>query len=75
MKYTVDRIEEEIAVLQCEDGVFINVSLSLLPEDIRDGSILQLVNGCYTKDFSAEEKRRAEMYAKQQRLLKKNKNN
>ncbi len=75
MKYTVDRIEAGIAVLEAENGSFINVPRKQLPDDIRDGSILLSQNGSFIKDISSEEKRRAQMYEKQQRLLGKQKNN
>lgn len=73
MRYVVDRIEEGIAVLENESSEHINVCLSDLPSGVRDGSILMLKDGHYELDMSAEEKRRAEMFQKQQHLLKKNK--
>ncbi len=75
MKYTVDRIEEGVAVLENELSEHINIPLSELPAGIRDGSVIVYNNDHYELDLSSEEKRRAEMFAKQQRLLNRNKRN
>ncbi len=47
----VDRIEGDIAV--CENranGVIINIQISKLPENIREGSILKYYDGKYRLD-------------------------
>lgn len=73
MKYTVDRIENGIAVLENDKSDFISVPTSELPDGIRDGSVLIYDNGKYFLDADAEKKRRQEMFEKQQRLLKRKK--
>lgn len=54
--YIVDRIENGFAV--CEDGnTMVNISLTLLPSDVHEGSVLQKCpDGTYKQDFE-EEKR------------------
>lgn len=51
----VDRIEGDIAV--CENranGVIINIQISKLPENIREGSILKYYDGKYRLDFDEQ---------------------
>ena len=40
MKYTIDRFEEEFAVLEGQDGTMKNIQKSLLPPDAKEGSRL-----------------------------------
>lgn len=54
--YVVDRIEEDIVV--CEDrftGDFINIKLSILPEGIKEGTIIKYSNNGYIIDTILEE--------------------
>lgn len=49
MKYTIDRFEGEIAVLEEYDTTnLVNVQKSELPEDVCEGDILEFNNGMYT---------------------------
>ena len=41
MKWIVDRIEENIAVLECGDEVF-NLNKSFLPTDVKEGDVISL---------------------------------
>ncbi|MBP3441365.1 MAG: DUF3006 domain-containing protein [Clostridia bacterium] len=45
MKYTVDRIEETIAVCEDENGNFVNFYTDKLPSGLREGDIFQIDNG------------------------------
>ena len=40
-KFTVDRIEGELAVLECENGSFVEMELASLPKNIREGDIIR----------------------------------
>ena len=73
MRYTVDRIVENTAVLEGENKDFINVSLKELPEGIRDGSVLVYKDGVFEADAEYEMQRRKAMLEKQQRLLNRKK--
>lgn len=54
--YSVSRIEDETAVVEFPNGSFNEVPVSLLPSDVKEGSILVLSSdGTYIHDFSAEE--------------------
>ncbi|MBP3939455.1 MAG: DUF3006 domain-containing protein [Clostridia bacterium] len=45
MKYTVDRIEEDFAVCEDENGAMVNIEKTQLPADIREGDIVSVENG------------------------------
>jgi hypothetical protein len=53
MKWTVDRIENDIAVCEDENLAFVNVKLSSLPQGTKEGSVLQI-----TLDNSEENNRK-----------------
>lgn len=38
--FVVDRVENNIAVLECPDGKFLNVEVDLLPFKVREGNVL-----------------------------------
>ncbi len=65
-KFTVDRIEEGKAVLECENGDMVNLDLSALPKNVRkrlkDGDILNFEENSYflNKQETQERKRRIE---------------
>lgn len=50
-KFTVDRIEEGKAVLECENGDMVNLDLSALPKNVRkklkDGDVLHFEQNSY----------------------------
>lgn len=71
MKYTVDRIEEGIAVCDDGGGNRINIQLSFLPENVKEGDLLGVENGNFIVLSDETVKRRKEIYAKQSRILKK----
>lgn len=65
MKYAVDRIEEDIAVLQnIDDGSIILESISNLPTSLHEGMILSFENDCYLIDNELEYKRRKRIESK-----------
>lgn len=71
MKYTVDRIEEGIAVCEDGGGNRVNIPLSFLPENVKEGDLLGVENGNFIVLSDETEKRRKEIYAKQSRIFKK----
>lgn len=59
MKYALDRIEEDIAILEnIETGERRKISIQHLPPNIHEGTILKEKNNTYTIDIQEEEKRR-----------------
>lgn len=69
MKFTVDRIENNIAVLENRDTLeMINVNTSLLPSDIYEGCILLYDNNKYIKLVDEEVERRKKIEERFKRL-------
>lgn len=69
MKYIIDRIEDNIAILEQQDTKeFINISTSFLPKGIKEGMILSIINNTYTIDIKATEKRKKEVLEKFKKL-------
>lgn len=71
MKLTVDRIEEGFAVLERDDLTHENVPLSLLPDGIKEGSVLSFDGGTYALDTDAEAEARERIIRKQRSIFKK----
>lgn len=42
MKVIIDRFEGEIAVIELENGEFVNVSTKILPSNITEGSVINI---------------------------------
>ncbi|MCL2636791.1 MAG: DUF3006 domain-containing protein [Oscillospiraceae bacterium] len=67
MIYIIDRIEENIAV--CEYGdKRLNLPCALLPENAKEGDVIQRKNGVWCIDEERTAKRRAEIVAKMKKL-------
>lgn len=73
MKYTVDRIEEGIAVLEKEDLTHISISVENLPQGVKEGSILIFDGVNYIIDTVSEGERRKSVLEKQNLLFKRTK--
>lgn len=73
MHYTVDRIENGIAVLEDDMLMLLPVPLKLLPEGIREGSILVYDGSSYVIRHDEEAEQRKKLFALQKKLLGKNK--
>ena len=69
MKHVVDRIIENIVVLEnVESREMIEVSIELVPEGVKDGSILTFSEGFYQFDIDEETSRRESIREKMERL-------
>lgn len=68
MRITIDRIEQELAVCQSENGENRVIAVSELPEGVKEGMILAEENGLWTIDREETEKRRQEMKDRLKRL-------
>ena len=71
MKLTVDRIEEGFAVIEKEDLTHETISLSLLPEGTKEGSVLVFDGTTYSLDLEAEKEARERIIKKQRSVFKK----
>ncbi len=70
MRFTVDRIEEGFAVLERDDLTHIYVKVSLLPSDVKEGSLLEFDGGVYTLLTAIEHERRELIIKKQRNIFK-----
>lgn len=73
MIYIVDKIENDIAVLENKDTrEIINVNISCLPSLIKEGSVLRYDGSKYYIDNELEMKRRQDLLERFKRLRNKN---
>ncbi|MBR1482537.1 MAG: DUF3006 domain-containing protein [Ruminococcus sp.] len=50
-KFTVDRFEGAFAVLECENGSFVEMERSALPKNLREGDIIRFdANSCFLSE-------------------------
>lgn len=57
-RFTVDRIEDDKAVLECENGDCVTLELKSLPKNIKEGDVLCFEENSYFLDKEETEKRR-----------------
>ncbi len=68
MKYSIDRIEENIAVCEGDDGCVLKLTLDELPKNIREGDIIEKTKLGFVIDANETQLRRKKT-AKLQRNL------
>ena len=69
--WAIDRIEDNIAILENRTTQELKeVDITLLPNNIKEGSIVSYENNTYTLELSKEEKIRQEILERFQRLRK-----
>lgn len=72
MKYSIDRIEDNIAVLEnIETNEIIEVDISLLPNNIKETNIVIYENDEYELDKNTEETRKKDLLSRFDKLKKK----
>lgn len=72
MKYSVDRIENNIVVLEnIENNDIVEVDIDSLPKEIKEGTILNKRDDYYFIDIEEEAKRKNDIINRFQRLKKK----
>lgn len=69
MKYAVDRIEEDIVILEnIKTGEILEVSIANLPKGIHEGSILVKNGDDFLIDLDTEKERRESLRERLERL-------
>lgn len=69
MIYIIDRIENNIAVLENKDTKeIINIPLNKLPSNLKEGNVLKYENNTYTKDTEEENNRKKTILEKFNKL-------
>lgn len=72
MKYCIDRIENDIAVLEnLETKEIIEININLLPNNIKENSIVIYDNYEYIIDKETEKERKKNLLSKFNKLKKK----
>ena len=66
----IDRIEGDVAVVELDEGTFIDVPLARIEGALRDGAVLAAREGGYAVDEDATAARRADLQAKAARLFR-----
>jgi hypothetical protein len=68
--FVVDRVENNIAVLECPDGKFLNVEVDSLPFKVREGNVLlKKSDGTFTLSNDEEKKRKTQAYSLQEKIF------
>ncbi len=73
MKYSIDRIEENIAICEDDDGNTLKLSTDELPQNIREGDIIEKNENGFVIDAAETRFRRQKMAEKQRNLFGKRK--
>ena len=71
MKYSVERIEENVALCEDDLGETVKLRLDELPENIREGDIIVRTENGYTIDSDETSVRRKKMAEMQKKLFNK----
>ena len=71
MKYSVERIEENVALCEDDLGNTVKLRLDELPENIREGDIIVRTENGYTIDSDETSVRRKKMAEMQKKLFNK----
>ncbi len=72
MKYSIDRIEDKIAIIEnIITGEKTEVNIALLPVNIKEGNIIKEQNNVYIRDIETEKTRRTNLIYKFNSLKKK----
>ena len=68
-KYALDRIEEGIAVCESEAGETLHVRVGMLPDGVREGSLLSFADGQWTLLEAETAQVRHELFMLQESLF------
>lgn len=69
-RYIVDRFEGEKAVCETENEEMVAIDSSLLPENVREGSVIVEENGTYSLDEPETQSRRERIARLLKRVVK-----
>lgn len=61
MRYTIDQLEEELAVCEDDHGNKVNIAKSDIPEEAKIGDVMMLKDGKYILDKKTANQRRKEI--------------
>ena len=68
--WIVDRIENNIAVLEAKDKTYLDVPLSLFPDTVKEGDVVILrEDGTYKTDEMKTKARKAKLFEMQKKIF------
>lgn len=71
-KFTVDRVEEDFAVCECEDLSHVSIPVNNFPFEVKEGMVIRLgENGIYERDEDEEAQMRSKIIALRNKLRNK----
>lgn len=70
MKYVVDRLEGKYAVCESENRNTLNIPLSELPHNIKEGDCIDSIEGKFMINEKEQEKRKRRIHSKMNTLWK-----
>ena len=72
MKYAIDRIENNIAILENLDTKeIIEIDINVLPEGSKESSVITIIDNEYKLDIQEEQKRKTSLLNRFNKLRKK----
>ncbi len=71
MKYSIDRIEEKIAICEDDDGNILKLTLDELPQNVHEGDIIERTENDFVIDAGKTQIRRKKMAELQKNIFKK----
>ena len=71
MKYSIDRIEEKIAICEDDNGNILKLTLDELPQNIHEGDIIERTENGFVIDTGETQIRRKKMTELQRNIFKK----
>lgn len=71
MKYSIDRIEEKIAICEDDNGNILKLTLDELPQIIHEGDIIERTENGFVIDTGETQNRRKKMAELQKNIFKK----
>ena len=69
-RYIVDRVEDGIAVLEKEDLTHVEIPVSEIDYEVKEGNALLFESGKLTLDEAYEAERRRKIFEKQKNIFK-----
>lgn len=69
MKYSIDRIEENIALCEDDDGNVLKLNVDELPQEMREGDIIEKTENGFVIDADETQLRRKKMAELQRNIF------
>lgn len=64
MRYIIDRLEEGLAICENEQKETVHIPMDSLPPEVKEGDVINELDGAFSRDEEETQKRRREMKKK-----------